>query len=108
MSSLSFLRRMSLSKGKKRSSKASVTSIPSDVVIPPLDDVTVQETGPEPLFAPETQKVLLLHAARQPYELTHDYPVPEVQGDDEVLVRTQAIGLNPIDWKAPYVPNLTK
>ncbi|KAK4444553.1 chaperonin 10-like protein [Podospora aff. communis PSN243] len=101
MSSLSFLRRMSLSKVKKHSSKVSVTSIPSDVAIPPLDDVTVQETASEPLFAPTTQRVLLLHAARQPYELVHDYPVPEVQGDDEVLVRTQAIGLNPIDWKAP-------
>ncbi|KAK1775436.1 chaperonin 10-like protein [Copromyces sp. CBS 386.78] len=55
----------------------------------------------EPLPTPEKQTVLLLHAAKQPYQLTDNYPVPQLEGEHDMLVRTQAIGLNPIDWKAP-------
>ncbi|KAL2157297.1 hypothetical protein VTH06DRAFT_6235 [Thermothelomyces fergusii] len=54
-----------------------------------------------PRTMPETQTVLLLHAARKPYELTESYPVPDLRDDHEVLVQTRAIGLNPVDWKAP-------
>ncbi|KAK3377115.1 chaperonin 10-like protein [Lasiosphaeria ovina] len=93
MSGLSFFRRMSLHRLRK-SSTSSHTDQPSPVdILAPVDD--------EPLSAPETQTVLLLHAAKQPYQLTDSYPVPQLQGDREVLVRVQAIGLNPIDWKAP-------
>lgn len=60
------------------------------------------EPGEEqPVSTPEKQTVLLLHAPRQPYQLTEEYPVPQVKGDFEVLVKTRVIGLNPIDWKAP-------
>jgi hypothetical protein len=52
---------------------------------------------------PETQSALLLHAIRQPYEVKEDYPTPMVLRDDELLVKITAVGLNPIDWKAPYV-----
>lgn len=52
---------------------------------------------------PETQQALLLHAAKQPYELVDTHKVPSSLSKHEVLVRTVAIGLNPIDWKAPYV-----
>lgn len=51
----------------------------------------------------ETQSALLLHAIRQPYEFSSNYPIPKVEGDDELLVKVTAVGLNPIDWKAPYV-----
>ncbi|KAK4195528.1 chaperonin 10-like protein [Triangularia verruculosa] len=89
MSGTSFLRKMSLHKFRKSLSS------------PKLDGLSITEAE-EPLAPPpETQTVLLLHAARQPYELTDDYPVPQLQDEQEVLVRTQAIGLNPIDWKAP-------
>ncbi|KAK4141027.1 chaperonin 10-like protein [Dichotomopilus funicola] len=54
-----------------------------------------------PLAIPDTQTVLLLHATRQPYVLQDGYPVPASQHDREVLVRNRAIGLNPMDWKAP-------
>lgn len=54
-----------------------------------------------PLAIPDTQAVLLLHAPRQPYELQDGYPIPPLQNDREVLVRNRAIGLNPMDWKAP-------
>ncbi|GKT40279.1 trans-enoyl reductase lepG [Colletotrichum spaethianum] len=50
---------------------------------------------------PETQTVLILHAAKQPYETAEGYQVPEIRDEREVLVRTEHIGLNPIDWKAP-------
>lgn len=59
------------------------------------------EKVPEGSLVPSTQRVLLLHEPRQDYQIAHDYPVPGLLGDDEVLVMTKAIGLNPIDWKAP-------
>ncbi|KAF3762197.1 hypothetical protein M406DRAFT_45552 [Cryphonectria parasitica EP155] len=54
-----------------------------------------------PATVPETQRVLLLYGPRQPYKVVQDYPVPRLQGDAEILVKTNTIGLNPIDWKAP-------
>ena len=51
--------------------------------------------------SPTCQTVLLLHKLHQPYKVTEDYPVPKLLRDDEVLIRTRAIGLNPIDWKGP-------
>ncbi|KAK3997821.1 chaperonin 10-like protein [Cladorrhinum sp. PSN332] len=80
----SFLRKMSLHRFRKSVSSSSSTAT-DEALTPP----------------PETQNVLLLHAARQPYEFTENYPVPKLENDHEVLVRAQAIGLNPIDWKAP-------
>ncbi|ORY14517.1 chaperonin 10-like protein [Clohesyomyces aquaticus] len=53
------------------------------------------------LEVPQSQSVLLLHKIRQPYQLASGHPVPSVQSDDELLVKILAVGLNPIDWKAP-------
>lgn len=50
---------------------------------------------------PPSQTVLLLRGPRQQYDLVQDYPVPEILHENEVLVKTRIIGLNPIDWKAP-------
>lgn len=50
---------------------------------------------------PNNQSALLLHATRQPYKPTTDRTIPEVQHEWELLVKVEAIGLNPIDWKAP-------
>lgn len=47
------------------------------------------------------QKVLLLHGAKERYVLTESHDVPVPKTDREMLVKVQAIGLNPIDWKAP-------
>ncbi|RFU74270.1 alcohol dehydrogenase -like domain-containing [Trichoderma arundinaceum] len=49
----------------------------------------------------KAQTVLLLHGPRQAYQITNDYDVPLLVEDDETLVKTHTIGLNPIDWKAP-------
>lgn len=50
---------------------------------------------------PEQQTALLLQAIRQPYQVTPDRAVPEIQNDTELLVKVTAAGLNPIDWKSP-------
>ncbi|KAG4273774.1 hypothetical protein FPRO04_01415 [Fusarium proliferatum] len=50
---------------------------------------------------PSSQTVLLLHGLRQPYQITDGHPVPSTKHDHELLVRTDTIGLNPIDWKSP-------
>lgn len=56
---------------------------------------------------PETQTSLLLHGIGKRYEITENEPLPSLLDGREVLVRTETIGLNPIDWKAPYVCILT-
>lgn len=45
------------------------------------------------------QDLLLLHGPRQKYTLEKSKEIPELHGDDEILVQTLAIGLNPVDWK---------
>ncbi len=50
---------------------------------------------------PNSQIVLLLHAPKQPYRVTAGFAVPSFVHDRELLVKTRAISLNPIDWKAP-------
>lgn len=47
------------------------------------------------------QRVLLLRGPKQPYVEVFDHPTPTLDGNRELLVRNIAIGLNPIDWKAP-------
>tara|TARA_R110002060_G_scaffold5448_2_gene8435 strand:+ start:518 stop:928 length:411 start_codon:yes stop_codon:yes gene_type:complete len=49
------------------------------------------------------QEVLLLHAPKQRYEHTKQQPIPDLKTDREMLVEVEVVGLNPIDWKAPYV-----
>lgn len=50
---------------------------------------------------PEQQSALLLHAIRQPYEVALNHAVPQIQSDEELLVKVAAVGLNPVDWKSP-------
>jgi hypothetical protein len=50
---------------------------------------------------PNLQERLLLHGIKQRYQLDHTYQIPSATGKDEVLVKVQYLGLNPIDWKAP-------
>lgn len=50
---------------------------------------------------PERQETLLLHAIRKPYELSADSELPDLKHDHELLVKVNAVGLNPIDWKSP-------
>jgi hypothetical protein len=47
------------------------------------------------------QEVLLLHGPKQRYAHTREQPLPKLENDREMLVAVHAVGLNPIDWKAP-------
>ncbi|KAK5655170.1 hypothetical protein OQA88_6069 [Cercophora sp. LCS_1] len=40
------------------------------------------------------------HLDNRGYELVHDFPVPQVLGPGEVMIRNCAAGLNHIDWKS--------
>lgn len=51
----------------------------------------------------ERQKALLLHGAQQPYTFVTDHAVPAIDKEGEILVKVVVIGLNPVDWKGPYV-----
>lgn len=57
---------------------------------------------PSPAATPLTrsfQKALLV-VGKGKYELCNHYQMPVLQNDHEVMIRTQAVGLNPIDWKS--------
>ena len=56
-----------------------------------IEEAEPDETG---------QDVLILHAVKQRYVHTR-IPMPQLEDEREMLVEVQAIGLNPIDWKAP-------
>ncbi|KAH7148353.1 hypothetical protein EDB81DRAFT_868704 [Dactylonectria macrodidyma] len=84
-------------------------SVPRSVELPSIESLEANRAGsihstdssPAVHQLPDTQTVLLLHGVRQQYELTSGYVLPATQHDHEVLVRTNTIGLNPIDWKSP-------
>lgn len=103
MDGWSVLKRLSLSSRRRKLSVIGTTPAAADTSSDSVGgggSTTVDEAVVVP-EVPETQNVLLLLGPRQPYQLTADYPVPKLEGDSEVLVKTCAIGLNPIDWKAP-------
>ncbi|CAG8955117.1 hypothetical protein HYFRA_00007132 [Hymenoscyphus fraxineus] len=62
-----------------------------------VNHITVEDDS----FKLQNQEVLLLHRPKQRYEHTSDQPIPELQSESDMLVAVEAIGLNPIDWKAP-------
>jgi hypothetical protein len=70
----------------------------------------VFQRNDEEILVPTIQSALLLHAIRQPYSVTEGQEVPTLRTESELLVRVEAVGLNPIDWKAPYVcvPQLSR
>lgn len=53
-------------------------------------------------FKETYQDVLLLHAPKEKYMHTKQQPIPELKDEREMLVAVEVVGLNPIDWKAPY------
>lgn len=52
-----------------------------------------------PCVMPSTQTALVVTADRT-YRLESDFPAPQELGDDEVIIRNRAVGLNHIDWKS--------
>lgn len=61
--------------------------------------VPAQESS---ILLPQYQNVLLLFGPRQPYTLTGEWPIPTPRTSTELVVKIQAIGLNPFDWKSVY------
>ena len=47
------------------------------------------------------QDVLLIHSPGEKYTVEKGYDIPELTGENEILVKVFAIGLNPVDWKGP-------
>lgn len=47
---------------------------------------------------PKVQSALVVPRKGE-YEIQKDFPMPHVD-DNEVMIRTAAVGLNPIDWKS--------
>ncbi|OJZ83108.1 hypothetical protein ASPFODRAFT_63304 [Aspergillus luchuensis CBS 106.47] len=63
---------------------------------------TTQSAPTDPIIPSKTtQRALLLHAAGEQYTLVTDHAIPEISHKDEILVKIQAVGLNPVDWKGP-------
>ncbi|KAL4743637.1 oxidoreductase [Aspergillus similis] len=60
-----------------------------------------EETQRGQLLIKRSQKALLLHSAREAYTLVTDHEIPTLVHLDEVLIKVAAVGLNPVDWKAP-------
>ncbi|KAJ5805123.1 Polyketide synthase enoylreductase [Penicillium riverlandense] len=60
-----------------------------------------EETASGRQLVETKQTVLLLKGVREQYTLVNDHDIPSVSNPGEVLVKVLAIGLNPIDWKAP-------
>lgn len=59
------------------------------------------------LQSAKTQSILVLQAPLEKYTLMHNYPIPSPRDATEILVQTEVIGLNPIDWKSPYVQSIS-
>lgn len=62
------------------------------------DMSTIEKRGECQL--PTQQRALLLHGIRERFVLTERHAVPETREPNELVVKIQAIGLNPVDWKS--------
>ncbi|KAI1340157.1 GroES-like protein [Xylariaceae sp. FL0016] len=66
------------------------------------DSVTSADESTEKLagdIEPRKVQKALIVARKGEYEIRHDFPIPEI-GEDEVMIRSHYVGLNPIDWKS--------
>lgn len=69
---------------------------------PAISETSLQPTTCstfESISIPQVQQALTV-ARKGEYELRDDHPVPEIEADNEVMIRNYAVGLNPIDWKS--------
>jgi hypothetical protein len=62
---------------------------------PTRQSILAPPSTPSPRF----QQALIV-AGKREYELRNEFCFPEIQNEDEVMIRTCAVGLNPIDWKS--------
>ena len=58
-------------------------------------------TSEVPPEVASAQQLLRVHHVDDDHKLHNNESIPALNGNDEVLIQVCAIGLNPIDWKAP-------
>lgn len=78
-------------------------TIPEEAFRSKRRKLDVEEKAEVAIFDITHQDVLLLHGVKQKYVHTKQQPIPRLENDREMLVAVEVVGLNPIDWKAPYV-----
>lgn len=49
---------------------------------------------------PLKQNKALCVVSKHTYSISNDIPYPSLETPDEVIIKTRAVGLNPIDWKS--------
>lgn len=64
-----------------------------------FDKKSIATTTTTEVSLPITQRALTV-ASKKTYHVDDSYPVPEIQSGNEILIKTCAVGLNPIDWKS--------
>ncbi len=57
-----------------------------------------QEIQDPPRIAKSNRALIV--SAKHTYALVDDHPFPSLHTDDEIIISTRAVGLNPIDWKS--------
>lgn len=85
----------------KRTRSASQTDLAASAAVKRRKTHKSSTQSRKRIAVPSTQSKLVLNAVREPYNLSEKQDIPAIQGDSELLVKVEAIGLNPIDWKAP-------
>ncbi|KAH8646781.1 chaperonin 10-like protein [Xylariales sp. PMI_506] len=82
---------------RQRGSAQCIDGIRSEQVIDACPGKSISSSVSE-VVEIRVHKALVV-ARKGEYEIRHDFPMPEV-GDDEIMIRGQYVGLNPIDWKS--------
>lgn len=77
------------------------TSQGEKVVVIESTSVLPRQVSEETLVKKDIAVYSALQVVRKGiYELSNSCPCPEFRGDEEVMIRNYATGLNPIDWKS--------
>jgi hypothetical protein len=66
----------------------------------PKDDLLLHAEPTEIILEPEWSNPSLLVTGKGQYEIREQFISPSHASAGEVIIRTQAVGLNPIDWKS--------
>lgn len=82
-------------------SAATVQIIQKNEHVAPIVEVFEVPCTPPPSYpsTPQCQRALTV-ARKGEYEIVDDFPCHAFENEDEVLIRSVVVGLNPIDWKS--------
>ena len=88
-------RRSSIIEAGLRPDLLNITPTDKDALGPTVSEIKVEVPEKEEI---KTQKALVV-SRKGEYEIRPDFPIPAL-GDNEVMIRSHYVGLNPIDWKS--------